>query len=179
MKKFAISILRQADETWAAFETDWSAQCDEVGELFSEYASDSISTLRKIADENGTQPKINRSEAVAVFDEDSGHFLALAMVNRAQIPGKSDWTLRVRHLIVAPLLDFGADFSAGYADVIIAMVSGIIQISETNLMANHLSFHLRSPEDVTFFRALGASLGGSNVFKTVETRGAWLYITKT
>ena len=66
-----------------------------------------------------------------------------------------------------------------YPDVLIGVLIGIVNVSSTHLMANSIRFHLRSPEDLSFFRAFGTSLNDTKAFASVQTRGSWLYIEKS
>lgn len=178
MNKFVIRILSTKDGTWQAFQADWVAQSDQVGEPFEEYSPENLSIIKRIAEGLVEQTKQNRTMAVAIMDEVDGRHYAVCMANRAGIPGTTGFTLRVRHLIASPILDFGEVPTEVYANVLIAAVGGIIQLSESDLRSEHIRFHLRSPEDMAFFRIMGNALGQSGVFASVQARGAWLMITK-
>ena len=94
------------------------------------------------------------------------------------LPNTPGFTLRVRQLVVSPLLDYGVGPIQMYPDVVIGMMLGIVHLSSSILSATNIHFHLRSPEDMTFFRAFGVALGDQKVFASVQTRGAWLYVEK-
>lgn len=47
------------------------------------------------------------------------------------------------------------------------------------MQAKEIKFHLRSPQDYDFFRAVRPSLAKISRFESVEMKGAWLYITRT
>ena len=87
-------------------------------------------------------------------------------------------TASVPVLTVSPLLDFGEEPVEKYAEVLIGAVSGVIHLSNGIFKAPNLRFHLRSPEDINFFRALGTALEGGSIIDSVEIRGAWLYMRK-
>lgn len=180
MFDYTIESLLVSDGTWAGFEDDWRRQCDEVGEAFDDYANDSVQVLENIA--AGTAASVggasNKTGVAAMRNTEDGRFYAACMLNRAMLPNDTGLTLRVRHLLVAPVLDYGAVDPTIYADVLIGTLAGIINLSESAFQANNVRFHLRSPADMEFFRAFGKALDGEKVFASVQMRGAWLYITK-
>jgi hypothetical protein len=179
MTDFDIKLLSCEDGSWAAFQADWRAQCDEVGEIFDEYAPDALSIIEGIA--TGTTPKLggtNTTRVGALWDAETKRFYAACILNRAMLPNTPGYTLRVRQLIVSPLLDYGVGPVQMYPDVVIGVMMGIVHLSSNVLSANNIHFHLRSPEDMTFFRAFGVALGDSKVFASVQARGAWLYVEK-
>ncbi len=180
MADFDVHLLATSDGTWDKFRSDWSAQCAAVGESFDEYASDSLGILGEIV--TGTLSNlggVNDTRVGALWDEESDHYYAVWMLNHTMVPGTPGYTLRVRHVLVSPLLDYGVAEVALYPDVIVGILSGVVHLSSTVLGANNIRFHLRSPEDQAFFKTLGTDLGGSGVFASVQTHGAWLYITKS
>lgn len=179
MTDFSMHILSPADGTWGKFTDDWEAQCAEVGDSLGDYALDSLPVLFDIVQGNGASLQGTNTTVVgALWDEDTKHYYASCMLNHAYVPGHSEKVLRVRHIVVSPLLDYGLASVDIYPDVIIGILQGVVQLSSTILMANEIRLHLRSPEDQAFFRVIGTNLGASGVFASVQTHGAWLYITK-
>jgi len=180
MVDFTICSLELDDGTWSAFEADWKAQCAKAGEGYDDYAPNSLDVLRGIVD--GRVPPVGPPDRVGVSalrsDED-GCFYAACMLNLVRLPRLTGMTLRVRHVIVSPLIDFGIMDPNLYADVLIGLVGGVIHISESIFEANNIHFHLRSPADIDFFRAFGKALDGADVFRSVQNHGAWLHIEKT
>ena len=173
-------ILSATDHSWATFEQDWRDQSVKAGEPFEDDESSSFAILRDIV--SGALPSVRparHSGVVAFKSAEDGRFHAACMFNHAHLPGDDGPTLRVRHLIVSPLLDYGKLGTDFYAGVLIDAVLGIVQLSETPFVANVIKFHVRSPEDVVFFRAFGSALNGQKVFASVRSAGAWLYITKS
>jgi hypothetical protein len=179
MAKFQIHTLSATDGSWDRFREDWQAQCDEVGDNFDDYAPDSLKVVAEIV--AGTLLSVgggNETRIGALWDEDSNRYYACCMLNLARLPNTEGRTLRIRHLLVSPLLDYGVAPVALYPDVLIGVLTGVLHLSETDMQAEHIRFHLRSPEDQAFFKAFGTDLAGSGVFASVQTFGAWLYITK-
>lgn len=163
--------LLAADGTWPKVIDDWTRQCEEVGESIDDFAPESMGVIRSFTDHC-------ERDTWAAGLHDGSHWSAIAMLNRAMLPKTTGYTLRVRHVIVSPWLDFGAWSKDAYAETLVNFVWATVQISEKVLKADHIKFHLRSPSDADFFRAFGNTLDSKNVFSHVSTHGAWLAITK-
>jgi hypothetical protein len=180
MTNFSFSRISATDGTWQSFQNDWKSQCESVGEVYEDYAPDSLGVLEAIAGEqiNSVQGPLSQTIAACLRDEDDGtHYLG-CMLNLAMVPGNAGMTLRVRHLLVSPLLDFGAADLKLYAEVLVHTLLGVVKASESDLSANNIRFHLRSPNDAEFFSAFGKALDGEKVFRSVDMRGSWLFIRK-
>lgn len=178
MEYFVQSLMTQ-DGTWQAMQDDWRQQCEKVDEPFDDYAPDVTAILEDIAAGNAEQTALTKSSVCAFREGQEGPHWAIAMLNWVRnIKGVKGPVLRVRHLTVSPLLDFGAVETQKYAEVLIGAVSGVIHLSNGIFKAPNLRFHLRSPEDLNFFRALGTALADTPLVDSVETRGAWLYMRK-
>lgn len=176
---YFVQSLLTRDGTWQAMQDDWRQQCETVGEPFEDYAPDVTQILAQIADERVEQTQLTRTSVCAFREGEAGPHWAIAMLNWVRmLPGTDAPTLRVRHLTVSPRLDFGEEPLEKYAEVLIGAVSGVIHLSNNIFEARNLRFHLRSPEDINFFRALGSMLVDTPFIDTVETRGAWLYMTR-
>jgi hypothetical protein len=171
VSSFELRRILKSDNTWNEFCEDWRSQCEGLGEDFSEYASEPLSVLETIIDSDDPTTWV-----VGVWD--GKHFFGACLVNCALLPKTIGKTLRVRQVVVSPLLDYGEVDDTVYADTLIALASGVVKLSESDLAAQHIKFHLRSPHDMMFFRAFGNALDKPGVFEAVEMRGAWLYITK-
>lgn len=176
---FFVQSLLTSDGTWQAMQDDWKQQCETVGEPFEDYSPDVGRILQEIAEGRAEQTKLTKSSVCAFREGENGRHWAVAMLNWVRmLPGSDGPTLRVRHLTVSPLLDFGAEPLEKYADVLVGAVSGVIHLSGNIFEAKNLRFHLRSPEDINFFRALGLRLVETPYIESVETRGAWLYMRR-
>jgi len=178
--KYTINTISFSDGSWQAFEADWQLQCSDMGESFNDYAPDSLGVLKSIAD--GTLKTADgpgsKTVVAALIERSSGQHHLACMLNLANIPGTDGMTLRVRHLLVSPRLDYGSEGVAAYADVLVGTLAGVVKVSESDMSANNIRFHLRSPGDAEFFAAFGKALDGEQIFRSVEMRGSWLYITK-
>lgn len=169
---FELVRLLTSDGTWEAFREDWRQQCAVYGEDADGYACEPIEAVEAFAREE-------LAETWAIGLRDDSRFVAMAMVNCTALPGYTGKVLRVRHLVTAPVFDLGELDIGEYADVLINFFFQIVKLSDTSLVSQHIKFHLRSPNDMMFFRAIGNSLDKQAVFSSVHMRGAWLYITKS
>lgn len=179
MADFDFKILSIDDGSWDAFCTNWKAQCEEVEEQFDDYAADAFQVIHGIMSGTTVVPEGAGTTVVgALWDAETKHFYAVCVLHRALLPAHPGFTLRVRQLIVCPLLDYGLSPVQMYPDVVVGVMVGIVHVSSTVLRANNIHFHLRSPEDMSFFRTFGVTLDETKVFASVQMRGSWLYIEK-
>jgi hypothetical protein len=177
--EFSFEFLETKDGTWDSFKSDWESQCVEVEEDFSDFMPQALAVLSDIASKKTPSTALSTSAVIGIRHLTTGKFWAVAMLNRViGLPSVAEPVLRVRHLIVSPLLDYGEAPMQAYPDVLVGAVSGILQISESIMSARLIHIHLRSPEDVLFFRALGGGLAMSPQFDKIEAKGAWLYVEK-
>jgi len=163
--------LLDADGTWSSFQSDWTAQCVEADDTFDDYAPASLGAIRQLA--LAADPS---QWALALRDET--RFLAVAMGICTFQKGFSGKVLRIREVTVCPLLDYGILPEEQYVDTLVGMLNAAVKLSESELVANHIKMHLRSPSDRLFFRAVGNVLDSKGVFASSETHGAWLTFTK-
>jgi hypothetical protein len=168
-----IRRLRAGDKSWGQFQDDWSAQCDDVGDDFGSYGAAPISMIRQFA-ENDSESEW----AIGLFDKNRRQFLASACAILTTQKGFTGKVLRIREVVVCPLLDFGKLSESEYVDTLIHLLNGAVKLSESGLKAKHIKMHLRSPADAVFFRAVGTSLDSKGVFAATEAHGAWLSFTK-
>lgn len=168
-----IRRLRSADNSWGLFYDDWSVQCKEVGEDFESYGAAPISMIREFAE------KESDSEwAIGLFDKNRKQYFASACAILATQKGYTGKVLRIREVVVCPLLDYGKLPENEYIDALTDLLNGAVKLSESDLVARHIKVHLRSPEDAKFFRTLGRRLDSKDVFAATEVHGAWLSVTK-
>lgn len=79
----------------------------------------------------------------------------------------------------APKFDFGDYEVQDYSNILVEMFFGIIELSQEVMEAKEVKFHLRSLADRQFFAVLERPLSKVSLFKVVELRGMWLYVTKS
>lgn len=163
--------LSVGDNSWADLITDWKSQCVEVDEDFSSYGIATMEPISKFAEADA-----DKEWAIAI--KDGNRFMAIACAIRTMQKPFNGWVLRIREVTVCPLLDYGNLDDNSYSDTLIAILNGAIKLSESELEAQHIKLHLRSPTDAVFFRAFGNTLDSKGVFAATEAHGAWLTISK-
>lgn len=163
--------LLASDGSLELFDADWKAQCTRVDEDCDSFGEATASVIRDLARKEG-----DKEWAVAIKNDD--HFMAAACAIRTMQKPFTGWVLRIREVTVCPLLDYGNFDENAYVDTLIAILNGALKLSESNLPADHIKLHLRSPADAVFFRAFGNTLDSKGVFAATEAHGAWLTISK-
>lgn len=163
--------LLESDATLEQFQTNWSRQCEEIGEDFENYATDSLIPIMELA--RNPQP-----ESWAVSIQEDGRHTAAFIVHKALQKGFDAPVLRVRHIVVCPMLDQGVLSEETYADTLVALLFEAIHLSVNTLPASYIKMHVRSPADLAYFRALVSALDRRRVFESTELKGAWLTLKK-
>ena len=69
--------------------------------------------------------------------------------------------LRARFILVSPVYELGIADAGQYAQMMVALFSGIVWLSRDTMSASHIRFFLKSPGDSQYFAALQASTPGS------------------
>jgi hypothetical protein len=170
----AIKFVRLESETgtWGELIDDWKSQCDAFGEDFASYENEPIGVVKDLAE----GPRRNDAAAFALHDGD--RYAAVCQVNCTCIPGFSSEVLRVRMLYLSPHYEFGEYGLEDYSELLIDIFYGVIGISNCEMPARYIKFHLRSPADRQFFATFGSALGEAGAFEEVGRVGSWLHITK-
>lgn len=167
-----IQLLKE-DGTWDDFQKDWEGQCKKFDEDFADFASGTFSVVGELVENK------QRKAGVFAFCNRDTH-ISMCQINVAGLPKYDSPVMRVRFLTLCPDFDFGENTIEEYATALVAAFAGILALSNTegDYGVNHINFHLKSPADRSFFSALGKGLNESDDFKSVQTVGSWLYITK-
>lgn len=153
---------------WSKLHDLWHAQCDQLGEDFSQYGIATLPVLSSLAN----SPESNAGVFATRYDDE---IACVCQLNCTLLPGSSGPVLRMRHLTVSPRYDFGD--TSEYGAMLVDTMVGIISLARRGkFRANELKLHLRSPNDRMFFTALGRGLSESDQFRDVEIRGSWLHI---
>ena len=173
MNSLAVEIVRllKSNKTWDVFKADWEAQCAVYEEDFDSYAEGTFSVVSDLLDQDDGKAGLF---AVKV----GGAFVSMCQLNLAMLPGYTSSVLRVRFMTLSPEYDFGDKSVDEYASVLVATFAMVLAVSDTQMNAKHIKFHLRSPADRPFFAMLGKNLNDHAMFHSVQIRGAWLYVTK-
>jgi hypothetical protein len=174
MTDYNFLCLDRDGPTYADLLESWRAETEELGEDFEIFSDIPVSVFQQIAEKDSANTALYAAQAA------DGSFGAVCMLNHARIPGYDGPVLRVRHILLSPKFDLTDMPLSEYSDVLFTILSGVIVYSDddVNMRANHIKFHLRSPADMQFFAAVGKQLSGAQIYRSVQTRGSWLYITK-
>lgn len=174
MTEYKFVCLGKDGATYDDLLRSWKAETEALGEDFEIFSDIPVSVFQQIAEKDADNTALYAAQA------EDGSFGAVCMLNHARIPGYDGPVLRVRHILLSPKFDLTDMPLSEYSDVLFTILSGVIVYSDDDekMRANHIKFHLRSPADVQFFAAVGKALSGAQIYRSVQSRGSWLYITK-
>lgn len=168
----ALRQLTMEDGSWEKFTLQWDAECKAFEETLRSYLAGTIEILENLV----LHPE--RKAGVYAFEKD-GRYLSVCQLNTTPLPGYEGPVLRARFLTVSPEIDLGETTLETYSDAIVGAFGGVLGESHAEpLRADHIKFHLRSPQDQAFFAAWGSGLADAGIFRSVNVKGAWLYISK-
>lgn len=160
-----------SDGSWQKVKAEWEEACKKYDEDFSNFGIASLPVLDALAE---TPEKAAR---ICGFQDNTGH-AAVCQANVTPLPGYVGPVLRVRMITLSPNYDFGEYPIDAYAQVLGGLFAGILALSQGDMKADHIKFHVRSPADFQFFRTFQAVLAEQKAFSSVKMQGAWLYVTK-
>lgn len=166
--------LSKTDGTWENLENLWKEECENYEEDYDSYAQASLGTLRYEC-ENGEG---DNATGVYTLTDDTGKLHAACFLNSTLLKGYTGKVLRVRHFILSPYYDFEDLELDDYANILASFFVSLVEISDGELKSPHIKIHYRSPYDRTFFAAFGLTMRSTGRFRTVETKGMWLHLTK-
>lgn len=166
--------LSRLDGTWDTLRKQWTEQCSTYEEDFEVYAAASVRTLEEECDKTSA---ISISDVFGLRDE-KGVYHAACFLNAAYIKGYNERVLRVRHVVLSPYYDFEDIEIDEYAVVLAQIFTGILRLSNTDMMCPHIKIHYRSPYDRQFFTVFSLPMKESATFSSVESKGMWLHLTK-
>lgn len=166
--------LNKNDGSWDKLEELWRGECENYEEDYESYAQASLGTLRHECDADAIDP----SSGVFALVDETGKFHAACFLNSTLLKGYTGKVLRVRHLILSPYYDFEDLDIEDYASTLASFFVGLVDISDGELQSPHIKIHYRSPYDRNFFAAFGLTLRSTGRFRTVESKGMWLHLTK-
>lgn len=165
--------LTRENELWDKLWVNWDKICSDFDESFDDFAPSALSVLKDIVED----PQIGSVGVFGLVDGDD--VLAACRLNVAAIPGYTGKVLRMRQLVLSPKFDFADEYPVDeYVDVLSAMFAGTVVQAETDMPADHIKLHFRSPADREFFNTFQAKLAESKIFSSVQLKGAWLYLTR-
>jgi len=141
--------MKDADKSWRAVKAQWKKDAESVGEDFSTFSMGSYAAFDGLT-KDGDHPTL-----YCLSDGEKVH--AACQVSRLMMSKFPTPILRARFVVVSPVYELGQADAGQYAQIMVALFSGIIWLSRDTLSAGHIRFFLKSPGDSQFFAALQAA----------------------
>jgi len=141
--------MKDADKSWRAVKAQWKKDAESVGEDFSTFSMGSYAAFDGLT-KDGDHPTL-----YCLSDGEKVH--AACQVSRLMMSKFPTPILRARFVSVSPIYELGVTDAGQYAQVMVALFSGIVWLSRDSLSAGHIRFFLKSPGDSQFFAALQAA----------------------
>ena len=138
-----------ADKSWRAVKAQWKKDAEGVGEDFSTFSMGSYAAFDALT-KDGDHPTL-----YCLSDGEKIH--AACQVSRLMMSKFPTPVLRARFVNVSPIYELGVADAGQYAQILVALFSGIVWLSRDTLSAGHIRFFLKSPGDSQFFAALQAA----------------------
>ena len=140
--------MKEPDRSWRTIKAQWKKDAESVGEDFSTFSTGNFTTYDGLT-KDGDNPNL-----YCLSDGERVH--AACQVSRLMMSKFPGPILRTRFIIVSPVYDLGIADAGQYAQMMVALFSGIVWLSRDTMSASHIRFFLRSPGDAQFFAALRA-----------------------
>ncbi|MBR0752786.1 hypothetical protein JQ604_11380 [Bradyrhizobium jicamae] len=133
------------ERTWRNIKAQWKKDAEGVGEDFA--------TVGGIAIFDALTTKDGDSQGL-YYLADGERVHAVCQARRLLMSKYPTPALRVRFVNVSPIYDLGLASTSDYAQIMVALFSGVVWLSRDSLSASHIRFFLKSPGDSQFFAAL-------------------------
>lgn len=140
--------LSDSDKSWSTLKAQWKSEAEKEGDDFSTSSAD-LAALDLLALQDPAKAGL-----YGLYD--GSLVRAVCQVNRLLMARYTSPVLRGRFLRLSPIYDLGVAGEKDYAQVLVALFSGVVWLSQNSLPARHIRFHLRSPADGQYFAALQA-----------------------
>ena len=141
--------MKDADKSWRAVKAQWKKDAESVGEDFSTFSTGGYTAYDGLTKE-GDHPSL-----YCLSDGERVH--AACQVSRLMMSKFPNPILRARFIVVSPIYELGIANAAQYAQMMVALFSGIVWLSRDTMAAGHIRFFLKSPGDAQFFAPLQAA----------------------
>lgn len=141
--------MKDPERSWRSIKAQWKKDAESVGEDFSTFSTGCYLTYDALT-KDGDNPTL-----YCLTDGERVH--AACQVSRLMMSKFPSPTLRTRFIVVSPIYELGIAPGSEYAQMMVALFSGIIWLSRDTMSAGHIRFFLKSPGDAQFFAALQAS----------------------
>jgi hypothetical protein len=141
--------MKDPDRSWRSIKAQWKKDAEGVGEEFSTFSMGSYAAFDGLT-KDGDHPTL-----YCLSDGEKVH--AACQVSRLMMSKFSTPILRARFVVVSPVYELGQADTGQYAQILVALFSGIVWLSRDTLSAGHIRLFLKSPGDSQFFAALQVS----------------------
>ena len=141
--------MKEPDRSWRSIKGQWRKDAESVGEDFTTFSTGIFSAYDGLTKE-GDHPSL-----YCLSDGERIH--AACQVSRLMMSKFPNPILRARFIVVSPIYDLGIANAAQYAQMMVALFSGIVWLSRDTMTASHIRFFLKSPGDAQFFAPLQAA----------------------
>ena len=138
-----------SDKSWRSIKAQWKKDADSVGEDFSTFSNGSYAAFEALT-KDGDNPTL-----YCLSDGEKIH--AACQVSRLMMSKFPNPILRARFIVVSPIYELGIANGVQYAQMMVALFSGIVWLSRDTMTASHIRFFLKSPGDAQFFAPLKAA----------------------
>lgn len=167
-------LKRLGHQEWAKLVLEWEAQSNSFGEDFADHASASMPVLDELA--NSTP----RRDAGVYAYSVNGETVAILQANAALLPNYHGKVLRVRHIVLSPKYELEDTLKLeDYGDALVGVFAGTIILSQREMAASHIKFHLRSPAERMFGEQFTKVMQSIDGFGECTMKGSWIYLSKT
>lgn len=137
--------MKDPDRAWRSIKGQWKKDAEAAGEDFASFGG--ISAFEALATKEGDNPGL-------YCLTDGQRFHAVCQVRRLLMSKYRTPILRARFVNVSPAYELDAAGTNEYAQILVALFSGVVWLSKDALSAGHIRFLLKSPGDSQFFAAL-------------------------
>ena len=138
--------MKEPDKAWRSIKSQWKKDAEAVGEDYSTLAMGSYAVI------DGLTKDDKNPSLFCLSEGDRSH--AVCQVSRIMMSKYPAPTLRARFTTLSPVYELGIADLAQYAQIMVALFSGIVWLSRDTLSGSHIRFFLKSPGDAQFFAAL-------------------------
>ena len=140
--------IKDPERSWRTIKAQWKKDAEGVGEEFATFSG--IAAFDVLASREGGSPGL-----YCLTDGERMH--AVCQVRRLLMSKYQEPILRARFVNVSPIYDLGQAGTNEYAQMLVALFSGVVWLSRDTLTAAHIRFFLKSPGDAQYFAALQAA----------------------
>ena len=138
--------MKDPDKSWRSIKSQWKKDAESVGEDYSTLQMGSYAVLDSVIKDD------KNPSLYCLADGERTH--AVCQVSRLMMSKFPGPTLRARFTTLSPVYQLGIVDQSQYAQMLVALFSGIVWLSRDTLSASHIRFFLKSPGDAQFFAAL-------------------------